>query len=184
MSRKRKTYYEKWYRDHPEVKAYLTSETKMILKTNKIGVYEIDFLVFGEHGTKRIPAYVGETGESIRIRAISHLKRFFGRETPDYSSSYYWLGIPREEFHDGRILIDIRMLDVENDLFTRLAKEEQRLLEMTVKPYLQDSAGGKFLKYNETKQYKPKQRCDMAIYPFNENRRKAWEYRLKSMGIA
>lgn len=149
-----------------------------ILSCNPVeGVYEVRFL--NKKKDINISAYIGEQGridsapwyaaQNISERINQHLHAWIGNDLIEY-----WLGLTDKDLDDGW-KVEIRILSIESDRENR-KKLESYYIDKNL-PFLQYSANGRFQKYHSDTYI----RNDIAIFPWNSQRREAFLYRVESL---
>ena len=173
-------YYETWKRSNSNRISGKVIDPEGLLTGNGYGlegVYIFEYVNVKNQIT--IPAYIGQAGKvrnapsyiatDLYERILQHLKRMLG------NSKYfeYWTGLSD---NDNDWKIRVRLLQSEADHAKRLQLEEKFIDEK--RPFLQDSKGGKFSLYPTKYGYA---RNDLAIHPWNNQRREAFLYRVGSI---
>lgn len=172
-------YYENWKksaRGQEQLKKWVYDPDGILTGNGYIsGIYEISY--YNVKTAEEISAYIGQAGycdtapryvaRDIYERVLQHLKRWLG----GYFS--YWTGLDPEETNWK---IKIELLEEENIQSLRLKKETQYIEKK--KPFMQDTAEGRFVKYPSKYGYK---RNDLALHPWNNQRREAFLFRLDEL---
>ena len=123
-------------------------------------------------------AYIGQAGylptapsyyaKDVYERILQHLKHMLGH----YFT--YWTGLADAEDSDWKI--ELHMLSEEKNHSKRLEKESEYISQN--KPFLQDTADGKYELYPTKYGY---MRNDLCIHPWDGQRRKAFLHRIRDI---
>lgn len=138
------------------------------------GVYEFSY--YNVKSGMELSSYIGQAGDNptapdyvasdVYERILQHLKRWMGG---NYYT--YWTGLEDDDNSDWKI--KIKLLCEENNHSRRLKLESKYIKEK--KPLLQDTQDGKYSLYPTRYGY---ERADLCIYPWEEQRKKAFEDRV------
>lgn len=161
-------YYEAWKKSVAAKKAMKKwiSDPEELLSSNNShceGIYELRYV--NENMRLNFSAYIGQAGhdqtapryvaQDVYERLLQHLKRMLGG---DYLT--YWTGLSEK---DTDWKIELHLLEEESDHSLRLQKEEEYIRQR--RPFLQDTANGKYELYPSKYGYK---RNDLCIHPWKQ----------------
>lgn len=178
-------YYENWKKQAQDILKKRVLDPEGLLTGNGYvsGVYEILFV--NEKLGVEISSYIGQAGanatapsyvaKDVYERCLQHLKRWLGN---GYFT--YWTGLEDSDDSDWKIKLH---LVCEEDSYSRRLELESQYIAVR-KPFLQDSAEGRFDLYPTRYGYS---RNDLCIHPWQREgesegqRRVAFLHRLETV---